>query len=102
MVTRTYLIRGDKANNGAIISGGSDSYFWHNVSVARGRRCRVLPRMQARGQNCVRRAARAMFGHGQGSRTQRRYLCLRLPPGTGLLCLATVHDDHRRNGRERA
>ncbi|MFC4523220.1 PAAR domain-containing protein [Cupriavidus pinatubonensis] len=35
MVTRTYLIRGDKANNGAIISGGSDSYFWHNVPVAR-------------------------------------------------------------------
>ncbi|MEM5432508.1 PAAR domain-containing protein [Cupriavidus oxalaticus] len=35
MVTRTYLIRGDKANNGATISGGSDSYFWHNVPVAR-------------------------------------------------------------------
>lgn len=35
MVTRTYLIRGDRANNGAIISGGSDSYFWHNVPVAR-------------------------------------------------------------------
>jgi uncharacterized Zn-binding protein involved in type VI secretion len=35
MVTRTYLIRGDKANNGATICGGSDSYFWHNVPVAR-------------------------------------------------------------------
>ncbi|WP_444633182.1 PAAR domain-containing protein [Cupriavidus oxalaticus] len=35
MVTRTYLIRGDIANNGAVIVGGSDSFFWHNEPVAR-------------------------------------------------------------------
>lgn len=35
MVTRTYLVRGDKADNGAVIVGGSSSYSWHSKPVAR-------------------------------------------------------------------
>ncbi|AQV95606.1 PAAR domain-containing protein [Cupriavidus necator] len=35
MVTRTYLVGGDKADNGAVIVGGSNSYFWHSKPVAR-------------------------------------------------------------------
>ncbi|MFJ4290742.1 PAAR domain-containing protein [Cupriavidus sp. NPDC089707] len=35
MVTRTYLIKGDKADNGAVIVGGSPDSTYHGIPVAR-------------------------------------------------------------------
>ncbi|MEM5433530.1 PAAR domain-containing protein [Cupriavidus oxalaticus] len=35
MVTRTYLIKGDKADNGAVIVGGSPDVTYHGIPVAR-------------------------------------------------------------------